>query len=324
MNAEDTDRLRVWLDGAGLGPGRSLAMRPLTGGSSNSMYLVDRGDQRWVLRRPNNVAIERANEGMRREYKILAALERTNVPHPSVVALCDDHEVLGCTFYLMERVDGIVAFPPPPALDNERNRGEIAFAMVDSLARVHDVDWRSVGLHDLGRPERFLERQVERWSRQLASYEGRTLPGIHEVMTWLERNRPRDFEPTLMHGDYHMLNVLIGADAPGRVVAIVDWETATIGDPLLDLAGFCEIWCSAANVGWPRRDALIERYGNARGIGKPVDLAYYAVLYNFRLAVLMEGVYQRSLRDPTRPDQHEVGERVLDTVTRARSLVADC
>jgi aminoglycoside phosphotransferase (APT) family kinase protein len=145
---------------------------------------------------------------------------------------------------------------------------------------------------------------------------------MDRVMRWLEGNVPDHFDPTLMHGDFHMLNALIAPEPPGRVLAIVDWETATIGDPLLDLAGFCEIWCPVANDGWPRRSDLIERYGKLRGSGSVGDLTYYEVLYNFRLAVLVEGIYQRSLKDPDRPDAHAMGERVLGNVGRALELIS--
>jgi aminoglycoside phosphotransferase (APT) family kinase protein len=319
MNLVDTGRLGAWLDAQGQEIGQPITVQPLSGGTSNAMFLIDRGAGRWVLRRPAKVAVERANEGMRREYRILAALGGTDVPHPAVVALCEDHDVLGCTFFLMERIEGVHPFPSP--FDDDHHRAEIAFALVDALARLHGVDWRAKGLGDLGRPERFHERQVDRWSRQLASYQGRDLPGIDRVMAWLEANLPARFDPALMHGDYHMMNALIAADPPGRVVAILDWETATIGDPLLDLAGFCEIWCSVATDGWPSRQALVERYRTARGLDTLGDLTYYQVLYNFRLAVLQEGIYQRSLKDPTRPDQDETGQRALANVSRAIELV---
>ena len=130
-----------------------------------------------MLRRPAGVAVERADEGMRREYRILAALGGTDVPHPAVVALCTDHDVLGRTFYLMKRVEGVNPIPPPAALDDECHRAEIAFAMVGALARLHQVDWRARGLGDVGRPDGFHERQAQRWGRQLASYAGRELPG---------------------------------------------------------------------------------------------------------------------------------------------------
>jgi len=319
----DVNRLADWLDTEGLEAGLPTAVAPLSGGTSNAMFLVDRGAQHWVLRRPAAVAVVRANEGMRREYRILRALEGTTVPHPSAVALCEDHDVLGASFFLMDRVDGINPIPLPPQFDNDHDRAEIAFAMVEAIARLHQVDWRTAGLGDLGHPEGFHERQVKRWCLQLASYDGRALPGIVEVTGWLEANLPVHFEPTIMHGDFHMLNALIAPDPPGRVLAIIDWETATIGDPLLDLAGFCEIWCSVANDGWPNRQALIERYRVVRGLDSLDDLRYYNVLYNFRLSVLIEGIYQRSLKDSTRPDQHAMGEMALASLVRAIELVRD-
>jgi aminoglycoside phosphotransferase (APT) family kinase protein len=317
------DVLARWLDEQGLEVGQPLHVAPLSGGSSNVMFGLDRGGHRWVLRRPARVAIERANDGMRREFRILSALDGTPVPHPRAVALGDDQDVLGCTFFLMERVDGVNPMPMPPALDDDEHRAEVTFALVDALAELHRVDWREAGLTDLGRPEGFHERQVERWSRQLDSYGGRGLPGIDEVAAWLEANRPTAFEPTIMHGDYHMLNVLVAPEPPGRVLAIVDWETSTIGDPLLDLAGFCEVWCSATRRdGYPTRRAMVERYRRARGLAEVPDLTYHEVLYNFRLAILLEGIYQRSLADPTRPDADDMGERALFNVARAAELVA--
>jgi aminoglycoside phosphotransferase (APT) family kinase protein len=223
----------------------------------------------------------------------------------------------------MERVQGVNPFPLPAVFDSQEGRAEVAYSMVEALGRLHCVDWLTAGIGDLGRPEGFHQRQVQRWSRQLASYEGRELAGIEDVMAWLEAHLPDDSTATIMHGDYHMLNVLIAPEPPGRVVAILDWETATIGDPLLDLAGFLEVWLPVANVGWPSRAELIERYRLVRGIGALGDLTYYEVLYNFRLAVLLEGIFQRSLRDPTRPDQNDMGERVLYNVDRALALIKE-
>jgi aminoglycoside phosphotransferase (APT) family kinase protein len=322
-NLVDPTRLATWLDAQGIEVGRPIAVEALPGGTSNAMFLVDRGSSRWVLRRPHQVALARADDGMVREHRILAALAGTDVPHPAVVALCEDHDVLGCTFFLMERVDGVFPLPAPPGLDDDGHRAELAFALIDALARLHEVDWRAVGLGDLGRPEQFHERQVDRWSRQLASYGGRELPGMDGVTAWLVANRPAQFHPALMHGDYHVRNALVAADPPGRVVAILDWETATIGDPLLDLAGFCAVWSSAtAAGGWPDRQAVLERYLAVRELDRVPDLTYYEVLYYFRLAVLVEGIYQRSMHDPTRPVQHDSGERALQYVARAVTLLA--
>ncbi|MFN8025448.1 MAG: phosphotransferase family protein [Acidimicrobiia bacterium] len=324
MALADPERLEPWLDAQGLAPGAPLVVEELGGGGSNAMFRITRGDESWVLRRPRRVAIEKADEGMRREYRILRALEGTPVPHATPVVLCDDHDVLGCTFYLMTVVDGVDAFPAPPALDDDTGRAALAYALVDALASLHNVDWQAAGLADLGRPDGFHERQVSRWSGQLATYRNRDLPGIDDVMTWLDAHRPSHFTPTTMHADYHMRNVMIATDPPARVLAIVDWETATIGDPLLDLAGFCEAWCGAASVeaGWPSRDALISRYREARGLAELPDLRYYEVLYNFRLCVLLEGVYQRSLQDPDAPVQQMLGDRALVNLARAVELTS--
>jgi aminoglycoside phosphotransferase (APT) family kinase protein len=317
----DSDRLARWLDSQGMVVGSPVAIRPLPGGTSNAMFVVERGAARWVLRRPAKVALEKASAGMCREFRILSALNGTNVPHPASVALCEDHSVLGCTFFLMKLVEGINPFPLPDSFDSDHLRTEVTFSMVDALAHLHDVDWQSVDLADIGHPDGFHERQVDRWSQQLASYNGREFPGIELVMLWLKDNLPSQFQPTLMHGDFHMFNALIAPEPPGRVVAMLDWETATIGDPLLDLAGFCEIWCSLFTDGWPSRQAMVDHYRETRGIEVLPDLTYYSVLYNFRSAVLLEGIYQRSIGDSTRPTQEGVGERALYNLNRAVELV---
>lgn len=318
----DIGRLGSWLDGVGLEVGAPIAVEALTSGRSNAMFTVRRGGSTWVLRRPALVAIDRADEGMRREFQILDALAGSDVPHPATVALCDDHDILGCTFFLMQHVEGINPSSPLPTPFTDDDRPGVAFAMVDALAALHDFDWRAGGLAELGRPDGFHERQVDRWSRQLASYEGRELPGIDRVTEYLTRSRPESFLPALMHGDFHMFNALIAAEPPGRVTAILDWETATIGDPLLDLVGFCEIWGKATRApGWPRRAALLDRYRERRTIDLPADLSYYEVLYNFRMAVLLEGIYQRSLHDPTRPELTDVGAGAMGFLDRALEVL---
>lgn len=316
------ERLSVWLDGLGLEVGKSIMVAPLTSGRSNAMFTIHRGGSRWVLRRPALVAIDRADEGMRREFRILDALNGSKVPHPETVVLCEDRDVLGCTFFLMQQVDGINPAPPLPAPFTAEDQPSVAFAMVEALAALHDFDWQSNGLADFGKPEGFHERQVERWTTQLASYGGRKLPGLARITDFLSANIPGSYKPTLMHGDFHMFNALVAATPPGRVTAILDWETATIGDPLLDLIGFCEIWGKAtAAPGWPRRDELIARYQSSRSIEMPSDLAYYEVLYNFRMAVLLEGIYQRSLHDPSRPDLEDVGAGAMGFLNRALEVL---
>ena len=376
----DPEAVVAWLLREGiLDDDQTATAERLGGGYSNVMFRLHIGEHRWVLRRPAKVAVERANDGMRREFRILTALEGTDAPHPSPVALCEDEEVLGCVFYVMEEVEGVV--PHGAGLEvfteNDAARAELAFALVDALAELHKVDWRAAGLGDFGKPDGFHERQVSRWSGQLASYGGREIPGMAEAGRWLEARIPEVWSPAIMHADYHMFNVLIHPEPPARVVAIVDWETASIGDPFLDFIGFCEAWKSMrAEGGWPSYQEMMERYllgrnllassfgesaeslvsdasAGREGAGSqdltdrkavdrktadgtdsasqptpvsepsPTDQQYYAVLYNYRLAVLLEGIYQRSLQDPTREDQHGIGERALFNADRCSALIAD-
>ena len=181
----NVERLGVWLDDLGLEVGQPITVAPLMSGRSNAMFTVHRGGSRWVLRRPALVAIERADEGMRREFRILDALNGSNVPHPETVALCDDREVLGCTFFLMQQVDGINPAPPLPEPFLTEDQPSVAFAMVEALAALHDFDWKSNGLADFGKPEGFHERQVQRWTSQLASYGGRELSRLENITTFL-------------------------------------------------------------------------------------------------------------------------------------------
>jgi aminoglycoside phosphotransferase (APT) family kinase protein len=194
---------------------------------------------------------------------------------------------------------------------------------VRSLARLHEFDWRGAGLDTLGRPVGFHERQVERWTSQLNSYGANRLPGVVEVTSWLRKRIPGSYEPTLMHGDYHMMNVMMRFDNGPEVVAIIDWETATIGDPLLDLAGFIEIWTRRGqDATGDETSAIVNEYRMSRSkVPEFLDLIYYKILYNFRLAVLLEGVYQRSLKDSTVSPKVQSGQEALKNMSRAIELV---
>jgi len=341
----DLSKLTAWLSAQGLLPTDSsgaakatLTASSLTGGRSNVMFSIrvkpnpdpaNPDIKNWVLRRPATVAVARANDGMRREFRILSALEPTNVPHPRPIALCEDLEVLGCVFYLMEQVDGIVPHEPLPEVftANANYRQELAEALVAALATLHQVAWQTAGLADFGQPEGFHERQVSRWKSQLESYQGRDLPDLATAGSWLKANLPSNWTAGIMHGDYHMFNVLIHPEPPAQVVAIVDWETATIGDPLLDFVGFCEAWRSMrAGGGWPSYAAMLELYLDLRQLERrptTTEQQYYGVLYNFRMAVLLEGIYQRSLRDPNRANQDAIGDRALFNAARCQAIISD-
>jgi aminoglycoside phosphotransferase (APT) family kinase protein len=288
------------------------------------MFVVARGPERVVIRRPAALALDGADVGMRREFRVLQALDGTAVPHARAIAFCADPDVLGTVFYAMEHVDGFLPTEPiPEELATDAGRREIALAVVDALADLHSVDWRAVGLHDFGRPDGFHERQRDRWLRQYGGYAAQELDGIEAIGDWLAAHIPTEWSPTIMHGDYHMANLLMARASPTRVAAICDWETTTIGDPLLDLAGFLRIWFEAHAEGpWPDRATMTARYAERVGRAAP-DLTYYTVLAGFRLAITIEGIYQRSKADPTRTlatDLHAYAEWLI---TQARAVIAD-
>ncbi|MCU1380588.1 MAG: hypothetical protein JWN29_3571, partial [Acidimicrobiales bacterium] len=204
----DEERLAAWMDREGLpGAGEPMELRFVTGGASNELFEVRRGEHAMALRRPPRLVPEGRNETMLREYRVLRALADTDVPHPRVLAACDDHDVAGCSFYVMELVDGWSpmqldggAWPAPFDTDLEARRG-LAFELVEGIARLARVDWRARGLEGFGRPDGFHERQVDRWLAHLAPHRFRDIPGLDEAAEWLRSHKPRSYEPGLLHGD---------------------------------------------------------------------------------------------------------------------------
>jgi aminoglycoside phosphotransferase (APT) family kinase protein len=318
----DVQRLRGWLDAQGVEPGADLAVRRISGGMSNESIGVVRNGRRFVLRRPAKIGLERADRGMEREFRVLRALEGTDVPHPPPIALCTNREVIGSAFYLMGHVDGFTslqALPERFARDARLQR-ELVLATADALGRLARVDWQARGLGGFGRPETFHERQVGRWLSQLDRYLAREIPSIRDVGRWLSEHRPTDWAPGIMHGDYHAANVLVAPDPPARIAAILDWENCTIGDPLLDLAGFLHMSGTSERAGWADRAELIDQWERSSGCLAP-DLRYYTALYTFKLAVMLEGVYQRSLADPTRSDPGPMGDTVFRLAREAAAAI---
>jgi aminoglycoside phosphotransferase (APT) family kinase protein len=226
----DLDVLAAWMDGEGLGSGPLTSVERLGGGTQNVLLRFTRAGRSYVLRRPPLHKRGNSDETMRREARVLAALAGSDVPHPALIATCPDETLIGAAFYLMEPVEG--ANPtvglPAPYVDDPAWRWELGLAMADGAASVGAVDHEAVGLAGLGKPEGYLERQVARWRSQLESYAamdgypGPDIPGVAEVGAWLDANRPASFRPGLIHGDYHLANVLVALDRPG-LAAIVDW-----------------------------------------------------------------------------------------------------
>ncbi len=299
----DLERLRGHLDrerpGLARGP---LSARLIEGGRSNLTYAVTDGTSRWVVRRPPLGHVLATAHDMRREHRVISALRPTAVPVPETVLLCEDDSVIGSPFYVMEFVDGTPYRKSEQLvpLGPERTRG-VVLGLVDTLVELHAVDPEAVGLADFGRPEGFLERQLRRWGKQLDASRNRELPGIDELRAALEKALPVSPAPAVVHGDYRLDNVLIGAD--DRIEAILDWEMSTLGDPLTDLGLLVmysgqrdlpdmPISTTAGAPGHPGPAELIERY--AAGSGRDVaKVAWYTAFAYFKLAVILEGIHYR-------------------------------
>jgi aminoglycoside phosphotransferase (APT) family kinase protein len=310
--------LAAFLD-AELGGHVAATLEALPGGGSCEVFALDRGDSSWILRRAPAHANTRRAHDVLREHRILRALDGCAVRVPEAVVACDDPEVFDRPFYVMERIDGVPvrgAIPPAwvAAPDTQHRAVE---ELIDALVEVHAVDWRAVGLDDLGKPEGFLERQVERWLAQLASYQGRDLPAAHELAKWLDDNRPVGASATLFHGDYKLDNVLFAPDAPPRALAVVDWEMATIGGPLVDLAwalifhpvgGTMPLGTAGPEKfdlsRMPPPEAMVERY--AEGSGRDVAaIDWYHVFARWKGAIVLEGSFAKWQRGESDKPVHE-------------------
>lgn len=338
----DEESLGQWMDEQGLpAKGEPVSSRFISGGSSNEIFEIRRGDFRAVLRRPPRVVPEGRNKTMLREYRVLEALNGTDVPHPEAYAACDDESVLGAAFYLMSVVDGWSPmnmdhnengrrWPAPFDTDVEARHG-LGIQLVDGIARLARVDWRARGLEGFGKPEGFHDRQVDRWLAHLATFQFRDLPGLDEASSWLRDHKPSRWEPGIIHGDYQFANVMFAHGAPARLAAIVDWEMSTVGDPLLDLGWVMNGWSDPGEdrsggyvpmEGMPSRAEMLDHYSEVSG--RPVDeIDYYVILARFKLAIVLEGGYARAVKgDADNPAVMAYGPVIIDNMRRAAELAA--
>jgi aminoglycoside phosphotransferase (APT) family kinase protein len=303
-------RLADWMDGAGLpGKGEPVRARLLSGGTQNEIYEIGRGDESCVIRIPPPGAPADRDKGILREWRIIEALDDTDVPCTPAIAVCPDASVLGRPFYLMGYVDGWSPMGrkgwPSPFDTDVAARAGLAYQLAEGIALLAKVDWRAKGLHDLGRPDGFHDRQVDRWTGFFGRIKGRELEGMDVATEWLRVHRPLDFVPGLMHGDYQFANVMYFDGAPARLAAIVDWEMGTVGDPKLDLAWMVQGWPEDTSApeasafsyvdlrGMPSRSELVAHYAAVSG-RQVDDLDYYLILARWKLAIVLEQGYQRA------------------------------
>ena len=329
----DVDRLATWMDGAGLpGKGEPIEASYVSGGSQNEIYEVRRGELHGAVRIPPPAAPANRDGGILREWRIIDALDGTDVPCTPALGMCADPSVLGRPFYVMGFVDGwspmnTNGWPAPFDTDLGARQG-LAYQLVEGIALLSKVDWKARGLHDLGRPDGFHDRQVDRWTAFLEAIKGRQLPGFDEAAAWLRAHRPIDYVPGLMHGDYQFANVMFEHGTPARLAAIVDWEMGTVGDPKLDLAWVVQGWPTDTSApddavasyvdltGMPSRSAILDRYAEVSG-RQVDDIDYYVILARWKLAVVLEQGYQRADDDEK---LQAFGPIVLDLMKGAADL----
>lgn len=278
-------------------------------GFSNETFYVSRGDERWVLRRPPRGPLLPTAHDVVREYRYISALHgKARVPRP--IAVCEDISVIGAPFYLMERVDGtVIRAEMPPAYDHPAGRAKVAEEMIDALVELHAVDFEAAGIG--GKGDTYLERQVGRWSKQweLTRPRTRPLPGLDAATEWLRTRIPQTETVSIVHGDYKLDNVMYGNEEP-RLIAIFDWEMATIGDPLADLGWLLSTWGDPGDPpntrtlnegprvteleGFPSLDEMAAMYERKSGRSMK-HFAFYHVLAVYKLAIILEGLYMHYL-----------------------------
>jgi aminoglycoside phosphotransferase (APT) family kinase protein len=290
-----------------------------------------------VVRRPPRGPLPPSAHDVLREARLLRALEVTPVRTPRVLAVCDDVSVVGAPFYVMERVEGdVITGTIPEPLDNPEQRRQIADELIDSLVELHAVDWRIVRLEGFGKPSGYLERQLRRFTGLWEHNRTRELPEVEEVRGWLTTHLPESPPATIVHGDYRLGNTMFARGAPARLIAIFDWEMATIGDPLADLGYMMIHWTQpgdqigkfnlqsvTARPGFPSRQELIDRYEERSGRSMHA-LGWYVTLALWKAVVFMEGNYKRAVTGSTDdPYLKSFGEGVVELARRALQVTVE-
>jgi len=321
------------MDDHGLpGKGEPIEERFLSGGTQNEIYQIRRGEEQCVIRIPPAHAPADRDDGILREWRIVEALDGTDVPHTPAIAACEDASVLGRPFYLMGFVDGWspmgrTTWPAPFDTDLGARAG-LGYQLAEGIALLSKVDWQAKGLQGLGRPENFHERQVDRWTSFFEKVKTRELDGMDAASAWLRTHKPLDYIPGIMHGDYQFANVMFRDGAPAKLAAIVDWEMGTVGDPKLDLGWMIQSWpedtmaaeAAAASYvdlrGMPARTQVLAHYAEVSG-RQVDDIDYYVILAKWKLAIVLEKGFARAGDDEK---LLAFGPVIVDTMRAAGEL----
>lgn len=313
-----------------------ISAEKFAGGQSNPTFKLSAGGTSYVLRRKPPGELLKSAHAVDREFRVISALKDTDVPVPNTFVLCEDDSVIGSMFYVMEYLEGRILWDPSlPEAADKQERGAIFDSMNETMAALHNVNVDSVGLSDYGKPGNYFERQTGRWSKQYRASQTQDIPEMNRLMDYLVANMPEDDGQTsLVHGDYRLDNLMYHSTEP-KVIALLDWELSTLGNPLADLANQCMAWMLPGSggitgmagvdrgaLGIPSDEEYIAKYCERTGRKSIENWNFYLVFSMFRLAAILQGVAKRAeLGNASSPEAKARGELVVPLAQGAVALI---
>ncbi|MFK7801602.1 MAG: phosphotransferase family protein [Anaerolineae bacterium] len=333
----DEVKIAAFLKGKLPGSENPLAVRQFGGGAANLTYLLDYGTHEYVLRRPPLGPVAKSAHDMKREYTVLSKLYQAFPYAPRAFLFSDDHSLIGSDFFVMERRHGIVVrrkYQDKFKGDDDAGR-KMSFALVDALAQFHAVDYDAIGLSELGKPDGFVERQIEGWNRRWHKAKEQDSADFDFVYEWLKNNVPATSRSTLVHNDFKLDNCMLAADDPSKLVAVFDWDMCTLGDPLCDLGALLTYWYEPTDPpyikamtpmpgdyhGFATRRELVDRYAQTSGLPMD-DIEFYYALGLYRLVVIIQQIYIRYVRGQTKDKRFAGMGQVVPMIIEAAKNVA--
>lgn len=319
----DTARLEAWLADRLPGFAGPLVVRQFKGGQSNPTYLLETAARRYVLRRKPPGKLLPSAHAVDREFRVISALRKQGFPVPEPIAYCDDTDVVGTAFFVMAHVEGRIFWDPQLPGAAKPERAAIYDAANATIAHLHGFDPAAIGLADYGRGENYVARQVERWSKQYRASETEPIHDMERLIAWLPQHLPPPGPVRLVHGDFRLDNVILAADAP-QVLAVIDWELSTLGDPLADFSYHLMKWhmpdlaastgslvgADLAALGIPSLEGYVEAYAARTGLDPRPHLPAYFAYNFFRIAAILQGVAGR-VRDGTATSEYAAAKAAL-------------
>jgi aminoglycoside phosphotransferase (APT) family kinase protein len=328
----DLSRLEPFLRGHFPDDTGTLSVAQFPSGHSNLTYLVSLGDRQMVLRRPPFGSKVKTAHDMSREYRVLSNLHLVYQQAPKALLYCEDASVLGCPFYLMQRIQGVILRRDPPQGlgTNPETARQLSEAFVENLARLHDLDYTAIGLADLGKPHGYLDRQVKGWIDRYRGSQTDELPEVESISAWLNECKPGDASSALIHNDYKYDNIVLDPADITRIVGVLDWEMCTIGDPLTDLGTALAYWVDPQDPdelkqirwgpttlpGTMTRSELVRRYTQITGRDVS-NMIFYRVLALFKVAVIIQQIYYRYHQGLTKDTRFASMPEVIRIILRA-------